>query len=151
MCCIDVASSLGWQHSVWSCCIDNLCFRLDAYLMTTLDLYKTNDIMTASGSTLVVRLYEGSIRFLKLAIRDIENADYESKANNINKAIDVLFELNASLDMDVAPDIAMNLRSLYLFCIKHIKEANVELDTTKLNEAINILSELLSGWKAITS
>ena len=119
--------------------------------MTTLDLYKTNDIMTASGSTLVVRLYEGGIRFLRLAIRDIENADYESKSNNINKAIDILFELNASLDMDVAPEIAMNLRSLYLFCVKHVKEANVELDTTKLNQVINILSELLSGWRGIES
>ena len=119
--------------------------------MTTLGLYKTNDIMTASGSTLVVKLYEGSIRFLKLAICDIEDADYESKANNINRAIDILFELNASLDMDVAPEIATNLRSLYLFCIKHTKEAGIELDTTKLNQVINILSELLSGWRSIAS
>lgn len=117
--------------------------------MVTSDLYKTNDIMTANGISLVVKLYEGCIKFLKLAISDIENADYESKANHINRAIDILFELNASLDIDVAPEIATNLRSLYLFCIKHTKEANIELSTVKLGEVVKILSGLLSGWREI--
>lgn len=117
----------------------------------TPNLYKTNEIMTASPEMLVIKLYEGAVRFLKLAILDIEKGNYESKSNHINKAIDILIELNVVLDTENGGEVSLNLRSLYLFCIKHLKVADSDLDTSKISQVTNILEELLSGWRSIAA
>ena len=118
--------------------------------MKGIETYQEAAVTTQSKGKLVVMLYDGAIKFLKLAIKEIEAGNPEEKSKYISKAVDILFELNAVLDMEAGGEVAMNLRSLYLFMGRHLTEANIKQDTKKIEEVIKLLEELNQGWKAIT-
>ncbi|MHC4072907.1 MAG: flagellar export chaperone FliS, partial [Planctomycetota bacterium] len=88
-------------------------------------------------------------KFLKLAIKEAEAKNYEAKGNYINKAIDIINELNAVLDMDAGGEIAGNLRKLYFFMNDRLSQANVKNDPQMISEVITLLEELNQSWKAI--
>jgi len=119
--------------------------------MKGFETYQETAVTTQSKGKLIVMLYEGAIKFLKLAIEEIEAKNPEAKGKYISKAIDILFELNTVLDMEAGGEIAMNLRKLYLFMGRHLTEANTKQDTQKIEEVIKLLEELNQSWKAIAS
>ena len=118
--------------------------------MNGITAYQDNAVTTQSKSRLIVMLYDGAIRFLRLAIREIENNNYEAKGLYINKAIDIINELNAVLDMDAGGEIASNLRKLYIFMINHLSQANLKSDPQPIRDVIKLMEELNQSWKAIT-
>ena len=118
--------------------------------MKGVETYQETSITTQSKGRLVVMLYEGAIKFLKHAIREIESCNPEAKGEYISKAIDIIFELNTVLDIEAGGEVAKNLRKLYLFMGRHLTEANTNQDVEKIKEVINLLEELNQGWKAIT-
>ena len=117
--------------------------------MNGLQAYQNTAVTTQSKGRLVVMLYEGAIRFIKLAKKEIEARNFEDKGKYLAKAQDIIFELNAVLDMETGGEIAQNLRSLYLYMNRRLSEANVNLDQDTLNEVIALLEELNTSWKAI--
>jgi flagellar protein FliS len=117
--------------------------------MNGVDIYKEHTVSTQSKGRLIVMLYEGAIRFMNLAIKEIETGNFAEKGKYINKAQDIIHELNAVLDMDAGGEIAVNLRRLYAFMSKHLTEANVKKDPRMIREVINLMEELNQGWKAI--
>ena len=117
--------------------------------MSLLAAYKENSVTTQSGERLVVMLYDGAIRFLKLALNAMSQNDFEAKGKYIAKAQDVISELNVVLDMDAGGEIASNLRSLYLFMNSHLSQANTNCDQKKIQDVIDLLEELNQSWKAI--
>ena len=117
--------------------------------MNGIKSYQETTVTTQNKGRLVVMLYEGAIKFLKKAVQELENKNYEAKGNYINKAKDIINELNAVLDMDANPEMAMNLRKLYLFMGRQLSEANIKKDAQMISEVITLLEELNQGWKAI--
>ena len=117
--------------------------------MSMLAAYKENTVTTQSGERLVVMLYDGAVKFLKLAQKAIEDDDFKSKGNYIARAQAIINELNVSLDMETGGEIATNLRSLYLFMNRHLNQANLTCDSQKVQDVINLLEELNQSWKAI--
>ncbi len=118
--------------------------------MNGLKAYQDNAVTTQSRGRLIVLLYEGAIKFMKLALREIEANNYEAKGRYINKAQDILNELNAVLDMDAGGEIASNLRRLYLFMNRRLSEANIKRDPQMIREVIGLMEELSQSWKAIS-
>ena len=112
--------------------------------------YQENVVNTQSKGRLIVMLYDGAIRFLKLAIREMENKNYEAKGRYINRALDIINELNVVLDMDAGGEIALNLRQLYIFMNRHLSQANIQCDPQLVREVIKLMEVLNQGWKAIT-
>ncbi len=119
--------------------------------MKGLDVYRETTVATQNKGRLIVMLYDGAIRFLKQAVRDLEAKDYLSKGRNIQKALDIIYELNTVLDMDAGGEVAGNLRSLYNFMSRHLTQANIKCDAQMIREVITILEELNLGWRAITA
>lgn len=117
--------------------------------MNGIETYQEAAVTTQSKGRLLVMLYEGAIKFLKLAIKEIEAGNTEEKGKYISKALDILFELNTVLDMEAGGEVAMNLRKLYLFMGRHLTEANAKQDIGKIEEVIKLLEELNQSWKAI--
>lgn len=113
-------------------------------------VYQETSVATESKGKLVVLLYEGAIKFMKLAIKEIENDNAEAKHIYLTKTYNIVNELNAVLDMEAGGEIAENLRSLYLYMMKKINEANIKQDVEICREVISLLEELNEGWKAIT-
>ena len=94
-------------------------------------------------------LYDGAIKFMRLAIKELEAKDYEAKGRYIDRAQDIINELNAVLDMESGGEIAANLRKLYVFMSKRLSEANVQRDPQMIREVISLMEELNKGWRAI--
>ena len=118
--------------------------------MKGLETYQEVAITTQSRGRLVVMLYDGAIKFLKLAINELNAGNMDEKWVYIRKAMDIIDELNAVLDMEAGGEVAANLRNLYLFMARHLNTANIKKDPQMINEVIKLLEELNQGWKAIS-
>ena len=118
--------------------------------MSGIETYRETAITTQSKGRLIVMLYDGAIKFLKLAIIKIEENNPEDKGKYIKKAQDIITELNVTLDMEVGGEVAMNLRKLYIFMLGYLNTANIKQDPAKIKEVIKLLEELNQSWKAIS-
>ena len=118
--------------------------------MNGITAYKENSVTTQSRGMLVVLLYEGAIKFLNQAIVELEAGRFVEKGQYINKAIDIINELDVSLNMEIKGGVAENLRKLYLFMIAHLNKANFQRDPQMVRQVIGMLDDLVSAWKAIS-
>jgi flagellar protein FliS len=119
--------------------------------MNGIAAYQDNSVTTQSKGRLIVLLYDGAIKFMKLAIKELEAGNMQVKGQYINKARDIINELNAVLDTDAGGEIAVNLRKLYLFMNERLSEANTKRDPQLIREVITLMEELNQSWKAITT
>jgi flagellar secretion chaperone FliS len=118
--------------------------------MNGLRNYTETAVTTENNGRLIVLLYEGAIKFLNISIRELEAGNMSAKGAYIQKAVDIIHELNSVLDMEVGGELANNLRSLYNFFIRHLYEANQQCDPGKIREVIGCLNELNDGWKSVS-
>ncbi len=119
--------------------------------MSGIAAYRDNTITTQSKGRLIVMLYEGAIKFMKLAIKELEAGNYQTKGQYINKARDIIAELNAVLDMEAGGEIAVNLRKLYSFMNERLTQANIKRDPAMLQEVIKLMEELNQSWKVLAN
>ena len=119
--------------------------------MEGIGAYRENSIVTQPQGVVIVKLYEGAIMFLRKAVEAIGTHDATEKGRLIGKAIDIIDELNVALNMESGGEIAQNLRGLYVFMLRHLRQANVRKDAQMVRGVIGLLEELNSGWKAVTT
>ena len=108
--------------------------------------YKTTSIQSASREKLLLMMYEGAIKFTKLAIVAAEQKNIAERGMNIGRAYDIVLELNNTLDHSVGGEIAKNLEQLYMFITDQFTQANITGDPKYLREALKILETLYDGW-----
>ena len=111
--------------------------------------YENVNVSTVDQGTLIIMAYEGAIGFVKIAKEKLAQNDYAGKSINISNAVSIINELNARLNMEKGGETAKNLSKLYTFLSIHLTTANLKKDAHKLDESINILENLLKGWRAI--
>lgn len=109
--------------------------------------YKKTSIESASREKILLLMYEGAIRFVKLAINAIEKNNIADKGTYIGRAYDVIMELNNTLDHEVGGELAQNLESLYIFMTDNLTKANINNDKKSLEDVLKILLTLHEGWK----
>lgn len=119
--------------------------------MNAAAVYKETNVTTQTSGRLVVMLYDGAIGFLKRAQQCIEAGDLAGKNQAICRTRDIVFELNASLNMEHGGHVAQNLRALYNFIWRYLADANIKNDPQMLQKVINMLSELGQAWNKIAS
>ncbi|MHC4559772.1 MAG: flagellar export chaperone FliS [Planctomycetota bacterium] len=117
--------------------------------MNGITAYQDNTVTTQSKGRLIVLLYDGAIKFMKLAIKELEAGNYQAKGQYINKAQDIINELSAVLDINAGGEIAANLRKLYCFMNNRLSEANIKRDPQMIREVIELMEELNQSWKVI--
>lgn len=113
--------------------------------------YKTTQITTANQGKLIVMLYDGAIKFLTIALDNIEPKKYDIVNNNIIKAQDIITELLLSLNMDEGGEISRNLFSLYMYFKKQLLEANIKKDPVIITHTIKLLKEMREAWDQISA
>lgn len=111
--------------------------------------YLNTQMTITTQGELLVKLYDGAIRFLTQAKVEIEEKNYEAKGLLISKAMDVISELHSSLNKERGGEIAQNLHNLYLYANSRLMTANMRMDTSILDEVIKILSELRDAFSEI--
>ena len=119
------------------------------------DEYKKNKVITASGTELIVQLYDEVVRNIKIA-REVLGKDnkllfddIKSKSKAINKSVNIITELANVLDMEKGGEIAVNLGKLYEFINMSSLNANVNNDPVMLDDALRVLNELREAWVGI--
>ena len=119
--------------------------------MNGVSAYQETSITTESKGRLIIMLYDGAIKFMRLAIQEIEAQNFEAKGRYIGKAQDIINELNTVLDIEAGGEVAENLRKLYVFMSNHLSQANMKRDPQMIREVISLMEELNNGWRAITN
>lgn len=107
--------------------------------------YQNNAVNTASGGELTLMLYNGCIKFIKQAMKDVEANNYEGKNTNIQKAQNIIRELLITLDSKV--EISKQFQPLYEFMLEQLTQANIENDKEKLEQVLELVTEFRDTWK----
>lgn len=108
--------------------------------------YKDTSIQSASREKILLMLYEGAIKFTKLAIQAVEKNNVKDKCENIGRAYDIVLELNNTLDHKVGGELARRLEQLYQYMIEQYIKANTSNDVEALRTVQKLLETLHSGW-----
>jgi len=111
--------------------------------------YLQTQVTTAKPVDVIVLLYEGAIKFLSQAKIKMAAGDMEAKGLLISRAMDIISELDASLNMQKGGELGENLHKLYFYCNTRLLQANLKLDPKLIDEVITILSGLKSAFKEI--
>ena len=111
--------------------------------------YKQVQVKTANKEKLLIMLYQGCIKFLRLGKKSIEEDDIQGANNYIIRSQDIIRELMNTLDREKGGEIATNLYSLYDFMNRQLIEANVNKDVEKIEVVEDMMMELLDSWKQI--
>lgn len=112
-----------------------------------LSKYKKTSVLSASREQILLMLYEGAIRFTKLAIQATEQNKIADRGQNIIRAFDIVLELNATLDHKVGGELAGQLERLYMFMLDKYTQANIKGDPEPLRANLKVLENLYDGWK----
>ena len=108
--------------------------------------YKETQVVSASREKILLMMYEGAIKFVKLAIRACEEKKIPERCNNIGRAYDIVTELNNTLDHKIGGEISKNLEQLYMFITEQFTKANLTGDVNFLKNALRILETLHEAW-----
>ena len=108
--------------------------------------YAKTQVQTASSVQVVVLLYDGVIQSMKLAQEGIVTNNMKDKARFLDRALAVVNELSASLDMERGGSVATDLRRLYEYVQHELTQANLHHDSVRLNSPIRCLGVVREAW-----
>lgn len=114
---------------------------------TAYQRYKRHDVLMANPVELIVMLYNGCIKQLKLAQIAIGENNMEQTNVSLQKAQDIVMELMMSLDLSY--EISGELMNLYEFISREIVLINASKDVQSIGPIIEMLSSLRDAWTQV--
>ena len=108
--------------------------------------YREMEILGASPEMLVVKMYEGALRFTRLAMKHHRAGRIGDRGIAISRALAIVHELRVSLDHEVAAEISDQLDALYGFAMDRLIEANSRGRVGALEEVLEQLAGLAHGF-----
>ncbi len=111
--------------------------------------YRATKVETAGQVDLVVMLYQGAVRFIRLGIEGLEREDHKSAHTNLQRAQDIVAELLGSLNREAGGQIATQLASVYDYCYRRLILANLRKDAAAAREVLAIIRDLGGAWQQI--
>ena len=106
--------------------------------------YQQATVQTASGPQLLLMLYDGAIKFVRLGIEGIQQKSIEKSNTNLLKAQLIVHELIAALNYDYA--VSKNLVLLYEYMIHQLIQANIRKNEKLAQEVLGYLVDLKETW-----
>lgn len=113
------------------------------------NIYKNNQVMTAPKKKLLIMLFDGAIKNLKLAELSIASKEIEKTNTYLTKTQNIIAELMSTLNFEVGGDIAKNLYQLYEYLYNRLIRANIDKDVEAVIEVKNFMEELRDTWEQI--
>ncbi|MGE3269625.1 MAG: flagellar export chaperone FliS [Chloroflexota bacterium] len=113
--------------------------------------YRATKVETAGSVDLVVMLYQGAVRFIRLGIDGIDRGDPKAAHANFVRAQDIIVELLGSLNREAGGQIANQLAAVYDYCFRQLVTANVKKDAVPAREVIGIMRDLGAAWQEIAA
>jgi flagellar secretion chaperone FliS len=111
------------------------------YGANALNAYQQNSVNTASRERLLIMLYDGLVKFIKLGISGIEEKDIQKSNANFIKAQNIILEFMATLNMEAGGEISKSLRMMYDYMHRRLIEANIKKDAEIAREILGYAEE----------
>ncbi|MDD6427931.1 MAG: flagellar export chaperone FliS [Lachnospiraceae bacterium] len=109
--------------------------------------YRNSQVMTASPAELVLMLYDGAIKFVNIAHDAIEKKEIEKANTNIQKASNIIEELQGTLNRKYA--VAEDFDNVYKYIRDRLLWANVRKDNEILKQAKDAIEQMRETWKEV--
>lgn len=109
--------------------------------------YGTNKVTTATPAELTLMLYEGAIKFCNISQMAMEKKDHEKANLNMQKARDIIVELQTTLNFDYP--VAKDFDIIYHVIFDRMTEANLKKDPAIVDDVLMELRELRDIWKQV--
>ncbi len=114
--------------------------------------YFENQVLNASPLDLVIMLYNKAIYNLKQALslfekKELSEEEVQKKVEFIDKTIDILIYLRATLNFEKGKEIAKNLDEIYDVLIKELMDAQIHNNKETIEKIVPILEDLKSAWE----
>ena len=117
--------------------------------MTAHKQYKQVQVKTANNKKLLLMLYQGCIKFLRIAKKSIKEEDMENANEYLKKSQAIIDELRYTLDMEKGGEISNNLYKLYNFMYSELISANINKEIEPIENVENLMMDLLETWKEV--
>ena len=115
--------------------------------------YRQISTLTAPPGQIILMLYDGAIRTLERALPGFSHDDPAEANmmvhNNLQRAQEIIRELNYALNMDQGGECALTLRRLYDYFDRRLWESNVRKHRDGVDEVIRHLTVLRDAWAAM--
>jgi flagellar protein FliS len=112
--------------------------------------YRRIATQTAPPGQLVLMLFDGAIRSLDRALLGFNCTDVGERNttihNNVQHAVDIIRELNCSLDLEAGGQLADTLRNLYSYFERRLLESNIRKSRKGIDEILPMLRQLRDAW-----
>lgn len=103
----------------------------------------------ASPVELVLMLVDGLLEEIARLRMHIAQRRYEEKAKSIAKCADILTGLGSALEVESGNEVVENLSRLYDFCARHLNQAGIDMDVSKVDEVQGVVETLRAGWQGM--
>lgn len=117
--------------------------------------YRKIATQTAPPGQLVLMLFDGALRSLDRAQAGFSCLEIGERNttihNNLSRAIDIVRELNHSLDLEAGGQLAETLRNLYNFFESRLQESNMKKSRKGIDEILPMLRQLRDAWFCMLS
>ena len=118
-------------------------------MMVGAQAYANTQITTASSVQVVVLLYDGAISSMKLAQEGIIALNFQDKARFLDRALRVVGELSASLNMEEGGAVAKDLQRLYEYIQFEVTQANLKNEPGRLEGPIRCMGVIREAWQEL--
>ena len=104
---------------------------------------------TRDPHELVKLLFIGLTDRIAAARAALAKEDREARAVAVTKAQKILFGLRDSLDFEAGGELALNLDSLYEYCLRRLTKAHAREDDKIFEEVMGLMVSIRDAWKEI--
>ncbi|MEX0834749.1 MAG: flagellar export chaperone FliS [Nitriliruptor sp.] len=111
--------------------------------------YQAQAVSTAAPAQLVSMLYDRALVAIARSRRAADQpgpASLETMNVELQRAQDIVTELQLALDHDQGGQIASSLDALYTFCLERLITANITKDIAELAPVERTIGDLRDAW-----
>jgi flagellar secretion chaperone FliS len=113
------------------------------------DVYLESTILSADPVELVRILYRTALDAVREARMHLGCGDVSARGKSVSRALDVINELNGSLDHQSGGALSRRLSELYDYMQRRLIEGNYRQEAESLDEVSALLATLLEAWQAV--
>jgi len=114
--------------------------------MSTTSEYLENQVLSASPHRLHLMVIDGAIRFARQGLIALEDRRWEAMGDALNRSRDCVTELIGGLNHGEDPNLAVDLKSLFVFTYRRLIAGELERQAHYIDDAIRILSLHRETW-----
>lgn len=111
-----------------------------------IEIYNQQSAISDDPYVLILKLYEGLLKYLSFVKVSMEDNNIESKFTYINKSVAIFDELRNVLDFE-GGEVAHYLDGLYLYQIETLFTAGIDDNINSVNQVMKVTQGLIEAWK----